>query len=72
MLWAPDTFVDFDHGLNATVNKIRDALNDSADNPRFIETLPNGYRFKCAVDYGVPAALETATPLPTTRGANNT
>jgi TolB-like protein len=45
-LWPDDTFVDFDHGLNTAVNKLRTALGDSADNPRFIETLPRkGYRF---------------------------
>jgi Tol biopolymer transport system component/DNA-binding winged helix-turn-helix (wHTH) protein len=45
-LWAGDTYVDFDHGLNAAVNKLRDALSDSADNPRYVETLPRrGYRF---------------------------
>lgn len=45
LLWAPDTFVDFDHGLNTAVNKIREALSDSAADPRYLETLPNGYRF---------------------------
>ena len=45
-LWSSDTFVDFDHGLNKAVNKIRRALGDSADNARFVETLPRrGYRF---------------------------
>src|SRR5579859_4048160 len=45
-LWPADTFVDFDHGLNAAVNKLREALSDSADEPRYIETLPRrGYRF---------------------------
>jgi Tol biopolymer transport system component/DNA-binding winged helix-turn-helix (wHTH) protein len=44
-LWPADTFVDFEHGLNTAVNKLREALNDSAQNPRFIETLPSGYRF---------------------------
>ena len=45
-LWPGDTFIDFDHGLAAAVNKIRDALCDSADKPKFIETLPRrGYRF---------------------------
>ena len=43
--WAPDIFVDFDHGLNTAVNKIREALSDSAEEPRYIETLANGYRF---------------------------
>ena len=45
-LWPGDTFVDFDHGLNNAVNRLRDALGDSADTPRFVETLPRrGYRF---------------------------
>lgn len=45
-LWSADTFVDFDHGLNTSMNQIRNALGDSASNPRFIQTLPRrGYRF---------------------------
>ncbi|PYR40567.1 MAG: hypothetical protein DMF93_10745 [Acidobacteria bacterium] len=45
-LWPADTFVDFDHGLNSAMNRLREALGDSAENPRFIETLPRrGYRF---------------------------
>ncbi len=45
-LWPADTFVDFDHSLNTAINKLRDALGDSAANPRFIETLAKrGYRF---------------------------
>lgn len=45
-LWPADTFVDFDHGLNRAVNKLREALGDHSDSPRFIETLPRrGYRF---------------------------
>jgi eukaryotic-like serine/threonine-protein kinase len=44
--WPPDTFVDFDNSLNTAINKLREALGDSADNPCFIETLPRrGYRF---------------------------
>src|SRR5215467_1815412 len=44
-LW-PDTFVDVDHNLNTAINKIREALGDSSENPRFVETLPRrGYRF---------------------------
>src|SRR5438876_4625634 len=44
--WPADTFVDFDNGLNTAINKLREALGDSADSPRFIETLPRrGYRF---------------------------
>jgi TolB-like protein/DNA-binding winged helix-turn-helix (wHTH) protein len=45
LLWSPDIFVDFDHGLNTAVNKIREALSDSAEEPRYIETLANGYKF---------------------------
>jgi DNA-binding winged helix-turn-helix (wHTH) protein len=45
-LWPADTFVDFDDGLNTAVRKIRDALGDSAEKPRYIETIPRrGYRF---------------------------
>ncbi len=45
-LWPVDTFVDFDHGLNNAINRLRETLGDSADTPRFIETLPRkGYRF---------------------------
>jgi TolB-like protein/DNA-binding winged helix-turn-helix (wHTH) protein/Tfp pilus assembly protein PilF len=45
-LWPSDTFVDFEHGLNAAVNRVREALGDDANDPRFIETLPRrGYRF---------------------------
>lgn len=45
-LWPADTYVDFEHGLNAAVKRLRDALGDSADVPRFVETLPRrGYRF---------------------------
>jgi DNA-binding winged helix-turn-helix (wHTH) protein/tetratricopeptide (TPR) repeat protein len=52
-LWPSDTFVDFDHGLNNAINRLREALNDSADSPRFIETLPRrGYRFIAQVENG--------------------
>lgn len=50
LLWAGDTFVDFDTGLNVIINKLRQALGDSATSPRFIETLPRrGYRFVAPV-----------------------
>ncbi|HEY3121416.1 MAG TPA: winged helix-turn-helix domain-containing protein, partial [Vicinamibacteria bacterium] len=50
-LWPADTYVDFDHGLNAAVNKLREALGDSAGTPRYIETLPRkGYRFIAPVN----------------------
>lgn len=52
-LWPGDTFVDFDHGLNNGINRLREALSDSADAPRFIETLPRrGYRFIADVNAG--------------------
>src|SRR6266568_8897687 len=45
-LWPDDTFVDFDQSLNKAVNRLREALGDSAEHPRFVETLPRrGYRF---------------------------
>jgi TolB-like protein/DNA-binding winged helix-turn-helix (wHTH) protein/tetratricopeptide (TPR) repeat protein len=50
-LWSSDTYVDFDHGLNSAMNKLREALGDSAENPRYIETLPRrGYRFVAPVE----------------------
>jgi eukaryotic-like serine/threonine-protein kinase len=58
-LWPGDTFVEFDEGLNKAIQKLRQALDDSSDNPRFIETLPRkGYRFIAPVDRanGEPAA----------------
>ena len=60
-LWPTDTFVDFDHGLNNAINKLRDALNDSADGPRFIETLPRrGYRFIAEVNGHASTASRAA------------
>src|SRR3989475_11602659 len=48
--WPADTFVDFDNSLNTAVNKLREALGDAADSPRFIQTLPRrGYRFLAPV-----------------------
>ena len=61
-LWGADTFVDFDHGLNAAMNRLRDALGDKAENPRFIQTLPRrGYRFIAPVEsIGFPSRPEVA------------
>ena len=56
-LWPGDTFVDFEHGVNSGVARLRDALGDSADNPRYIETLPRrGYRLLVSVE-GSPQAV---------------
>src|SRR6185436_10245672 len=56
-LWPGDTFVDFDVGLNSAIKRLRDALNDSADSPRFVETLPRrGYRFVAALETSPGAA----------------
>jgi DNA-binding winged helix-turn-helix (wHTH) protein/Tol biopolymer transport system component len=65
-LWPSDTFVDFEHGLNAAVNRLREALGDSADTPRFIETLPRrGYRFVALVNGVVSNGDESfSTDLP--------
>ena len=69
-LWPSDTFVDFDHSLNTAINKLREALRDSASNPRFIETKARrGYRFIAPVQAltaetsvnspGLPSATDT-------------
>src|SRR5215469_3653231 len=61
--WPPDTFVDFDNSLNTAVNGCAEALGDSADNPRFIETLPRrGYRFLVHVtgEHDSPTSLTVA------------
>src|SRR5579872_4298749 len=58
-LWPQDTFVDFDHSLGSAANRLREALGDSATNPRFIETLPRrGYRF--IAPFEAVAEVETA------------
>src|ERR1700690_2685369 len=50
-LWPDGTFVDFEHGVNSAVNRIREALGDTAGNPRFVETLARrGYRFVAPVE----------------------
>jgi cholera toxin transcriptional activator len=58
-LWPSDTFVDFDHSLNTAINKVREALGDSASNPRYVETLARrGYRFIAPVqNNGLGASL---------------
>src|SRR5271169_3075347 len=76
-LWPADTFVDFDRGLNKAVNHLRDALGDSAESPRFIETLPKrGYRFIYPMDTGnghplkpSPETLQVQAQPPAARGA---
>jgi TolB-like protein/DNA-binding winged helix-turn-helix (wHTH) protein/Tfp pilus assembly protein PilF len=62
-LWPADTFVDFDHGLNKAINKIRDALGDSSDSPRFVETVARrGYRFLAEVKTADAAPISTTEP----------
>jgi len=62
-LWASDTFVDFDHGLNAAVRRLRDALGDSATNPKYVETLPRrGYRFLPKVERLAPDGSTIPSP----------
>lgn len=64
-VWDDDTFVDFDHSLNISINKLRDTLGDSAATPRFIETLPRrGYRFLAPVSLEVPPEFSPTTPGP--------
>src|SRR5215510_11935598 len=62
-LWPDNTFVDFDHGLNKTINKIREALNDSAESPRFVETVARrGYRFLADVKVADAAPVRSQAP----------
>ena len=72
-LWPADTFVDFDHSLNAAIKRLRDVLRDSADNPRFVETLARrGYRFLAPVTGVLPAviSLPAEATAVTSRGRN--
>ena len=65
-LWSAETFVDFEHGLNAAIRRLRDVLGDSADVPRFVETLPRrGYRFIAPVSQPAAGRETAAPPAPT-------
>ena len=66
-LWPGDTFVDFDHGLNTAVNKLREALGDAAANPRFVQTVARrGYRFIAPVQMNgsLAGAVDGPAPAP--------
>ena len=66
-IWPADTFVDFDHSLHNAIARIREALGDSADSPRFIETLPRrGYRFIRRVN-----GVHTMSPVATREGPDH-
>jgi DNA-binding winged helix-turn-helix (wHTH) protein len=66
-LWPDGTFVDYEHGVNSAVNRIREALGDTASSPRFVETLARrGYRFVAPVER---IADQIADPVPDTRAA---
>src|SRR5246500_908100 len=75
-LWPSDTFVDFEHGLHAGVNRLREALGDSADSQRIVESLPRrGYRFIGAITppISVPEPLDdgrATQPVPATVETN--
>ena len=71
-IWQSDTFVDFDNGLNTSINKLREALGDAADSPRFVETLPRrGYRFIAPVTGrdGTPSGTGVSVSPVTTPGS---
>ena len=80
-LWPSDTFVDFDHGLNNAVNRLREALGDSAERPRYVETLPRrGYRFLGTIKWrslrkeppgDIPAAAEPTQMIQSARIAGH-
>src|ERR1700693_1720003 len=72
-LWPANTFVDFDHGLNKAINKIRDALGDSAESPRFVETVARrGYRFLAEVKATDAAPLRDSELVPSPQPTANT
>lgn len=61
-LWPGDTFVDFDHGLNTAINKLREVLSDSSATPKYIETLPRrGYRFLASVEFHNGSSAEAVS-----------
>ena len=63
-LWPSDSFIDFDHGLNKAINKLREALGDSAETPRFIETVPkHGYRLLQPTTNAAPEASIAVLPF---------
>jgi DNA-binding winged helix-turn-helix (wHTH) protein len=69
-LWGEDTFVDFDHGLNTAVNKLREALGDFASQPRHVETVSGkGYRFIAPVTLAAPASKASVEPVAVVRDA---
>ncbi len=69
-LWPDGTFVDYEHGVNSAVNRIREALGDTASNPRFIETLARrGYRFVAPVERFGEEVPASAAPVATFAGA---
>ena len=69
-LWSAETFVDFEHSLNSAIKKLRQALGDSAENPRYIETLPRlGYRFIAPVSSGGPEVTVEPAPQPASAAA---
>ena len=71
-LWPDDTFVDYEHGINAAIRRLRDTIGDDASAPRFIETIPGvGYRFLAPatfVEQGTPASTASATEFPAQPG----
>src|SRR5579864_1681638 len=70
-LWPADTFVDFDPSLNTSINKLRQALSDDAENPRFIATVGRrGYRFIAPTDAGKSQDLRAALAVGSTSETN--
>jgi DNA-binding winged helix-turn-helix (wHTH) protein/Tol biopolymer transport system component len=71
-LWPSDIFIDFDHGLNKSMQKLRDALGDSAGSPRYIETVPRvGYRFIAPVRNGTGLGRDVASEIPQAPPSDN-
>ena len=70
-LWPHDTIVEFEHSISAAINRLRQALGDSGDNPRYIETLARrGYRWTVPVEWVEPSPAVAPPPLATTMQVN--
>ena len=66
-LWTDNTFVEFDNSLGVAIRKVRDSLDDDADAPRYLETIPRrGYRFVAPVTVVAPESSTPAKPVPET------
>ena len=71
-IWPSETFVDFDHGINGAIKRLREALGDTVETPRFLEAVRGGYRFIGKFDQGpAPASVRRTSRPPTIPGSGH-